>query len=46
MLTGLAGGQGDDFQLFIGGKSSVADRNVEHLAGRGDRADETAFAKA
>ncbi len=34
MLTGFAGGQSDDFQLFVGGKSSGAGRSVEHLAGQ------------
>lgn len=31
MLAGFAGGQRDDFQLFVGGKSSGADRTAEHL---------------
>ena len=45
MLAGLAGGQRDDFQLFVGGKSSAADRNAEHLAGQRDRAEENVCAK-
>ena len=32
MRAGFAGGQRDDFELFVGGKSSVADRDAEHLA--------------
>lgn len=44
MRAGFAGGQSDDFQLFVGGKSSAADRNAEHLAGQRDRAGESAFA--
>lgn len=46
VVTGFAGGQGDDFELFIGGKSSVADRTAEHLEGQQGRAGETEFAKA
>ena len=38
MLAGFAGGQRDDFELFVGGKSSAADRNAEHLADQRDRA--------
>ena len=38
MLAGFAGGQRDDFELFVGGKSSAADRNAEHLAGQPARA--------
>jgi hypothetical protein len=45
MLAGFAGGQRDDFQLFVGGKSPVADRSVEHLVGQRDRAEETVCAK-
>jgi hypothetical protein len=45
MRAGFAGGQRDDFQLFVGGKSSVADRNAEHLAGQRDRAGESVCAK-
>ena len=44
MFARLAGGQGDDFQLFVGGKSSVADRNAEHLEGQRDRAEESVCA--
>jgi len=44
MVAGFAGGQGDDFELFVGGKSSVADRNAEHLAGQRDRAEESVCA--
>jgi hypothetical protein len=45
MLTGFAGGQRDDFQLFVGGKSSGGDRSVEHLEGQRDRAGESVLAK-
>lgn len=45
MLAGFAGGQRDDFELFVGGKSSVADRSVEHLADQPDRAQESVRAK-
>ncbi len=45
MLAGLAGRQRDDFQLFVGGKSSVADRSVEHLADQRGRVEENACAK-
>ena len=34
MLSRGAARQREDFQLFVGGKSSGADRNEEHLAGR------------
>jgi hypothetical protein len=44
MLAGFAGSQRDDFELFAGGKSSVADRSVEHLAGQRDPAGESACA--
>ena len=37
MLAGFAGGQRDDFQLFVGGESSGADRNAEHLGDQRDR---------
>ena len=45
MLAGFAGGERDDFELFVGGKSSVADRNAEHLAGQRGRAGDSGFAK-
>ena len=45
VLAGFAGGQGDDFELFIGGKSSVADPTAEHLAGRQAPAEDIVFAK-
>jgi hypothetical protein len=45
MLAGFAGGQRDDFELFVGGKSSVADRNAEHLAGQPARAEESVCAR-
>ncbi len=45
MRAGFAGGQGDDFELFIGGKSSVADRTAEHLEGQQDRAEDNGNAK-
>lgn len=45
MLAGLAGGERDDFQLFVGGKSSGVDRSVEHLEGQQDPAGGNAFAK-
>ena len=45
MFASFAGGQRDDFQLFVGGKSPEADRSGEHLAGQRDRAEENAFAK-
>ena len=46
VLGRFAGGQRDDFELFIGGKSSAADRNEEHLEGQRGRARENGFAKA
>jgi len=46
MFAGLARGQRDDFELFVGGKSSVADRNAEHPADQPDRAGDNVFAKA
>lgn len=45
MVAGLAAGQRDDFELFVGGKSSVADRSVEHLAGQRGRVGENVFAR-
>src|SRR5579864_3094807 len=45
MFRRFAGGQRDDFELFVGGKSSAADRNAEHLADQQDRAEESVFAK-
>ena len=45
MLAGFAGGQDDDFELFIGGKSSGADRSVEHLEGRQGRGQDSECAK-
>jgi len=45
VLAGFAGGQGDDFELFLGGKSSAADRTAEHLEGQPDRAGESGRAK-
>lgn len=44
MLAGFAGGQRDDFELFVGGKSSVLDRSVEHLADQQDRVEESVCA--
>jgi hypothetical protein len=44
MLARFAGGQRDDFELFVGGKSSVADRSVEHRADQRDRAGESVCA--
>ncbi len=46
MLGRRAGGQREDFELFIGGKSSVADRTAEHLEDQRDRAGDNVFAKA
>ena len=46
MRAGFAGGQRDDFQLFVGGKSSVADPNAEHLADQRGRAGDSGNAKA
>jgi len=46
MLAGFAGGQRDDFELFLGGKSSVADPNAEHLADQRGRAGDSGNAKA
>ena len=45
MRAGFAGGQRDDFQLFIGGKSSVADRTAEHLEDQQGRAEDSVCAK-
>ena len=45
MLAGFAGGQRDDFELVVGGKSPGADRSVEHLADQRDRAGESVCAK-
>jgi hypothetical protein len=45
MFAGFAGGQCEDFELFVGGKSSVADRNVEHLEDQRDRAEQSVCAK-
>ena len=45
MLAGCAGSQRDDFELFLGGKSSVADRSVEHLEDQQVRAEDSVFAK-
>lgn len=45
MRAGFAGGERNDFELFIGGKSSVADRTAEHLEGQRDRAGESGRAK-
>ena len=45
MLAGCAGSQRDDFELFRGGKSSVADRSVERLEDQQVRAEDSAFAK-
>jgi hypothetical protein len=45
MLAGFAGGQRDDFQLFVGGKSSGADRSGEHLEDQQVRAEDSGFAK-
>ncbi len=45
MRAGFAGGQSDDFELFLEGKSPVADRNAEHLEGQRGRAGDSAFAK-
>lgn len=46
MLGGFARGQRDDFELFVGGKSSAADRNAEHLASQRGRAADSGFARA
>jgi hypothetical protein len=45
MLGRLAGGQRDNFKLFIGGKSSAADRDAERLEGQRGRAGESGCAK-
>jgi len=45
VLGGSAGGQREDFELFIGGKSSVADRTAEHLEDQRDHAGDSVFAK-
>jgi len=43
MLVGFARGHRDDFELFVGGKSSVADRNAEHLEDQAGPAGDNAF---
>ena len=45
MLTGFAGGQSDDFELFTGGKSFVADPTAKHLEGQRDRTADSVFAR-
>jgi hypothetical protein len=45
MLDGFAGRQRDDFELFVGGKSSGAGRSVERLEGPQDGVAESEFAK-
>jgi len=45
MLGRFAGGQRDDLELFVGGKSSAADRNGEHLEGQRGRVRESGCAK-
>ena len=45
MLGCFAGRQRDDFELFVGGKSSAADRNAEHLEGQRGRVADSGFAK-
>jgi len=45
MLGRFAGGERDNFELVIGGKSSAADRNAEHLEGQRGRARESGIAK-
>lgn len=44
MLAGFAGGDGDDFELFIGGKSSGGDRSEVRLAGQQDVAARNGYA--
>lgn len=46
VLAGFAGGQGDDFELLIGGKSSAADPTAEHLEGPRAPAGDSEFARA
>jgi len=46
MCAGFARGQRDDFELFVGGKSPVADRTAKHLAGRRGHAAGSGFAIA
>ena len=45
MFGGLAGGERDDFELSVGGKSFAADRTAERLEDRRDRAGDSGFAK-
>src|SRR5271170_700927 len=45
MLGCFAGGQRDDFELFVGGKSSVDDRTAEHLEGQQGHAQGSVCAK-
>ena len=45
MFAGFAGSDRDDFELFVGGKSSVADRTAEHLEDQRDRAGDSVSAK-
>jgi hypothetical protein len=44
--AGLAGGDRDDFELFVGGKSRVADPVAQHPEARRAPARDTVFAKA
>ena len=46
MCRRFAGSQREDFELFLGGKSSVADPTAEHLAGQRSRAVDSVFARA
>jgi hypothetical protein len=45
MLGRFAGGERDDLELFVGGKSPAADRSGEHLEGQRGRDQESGFAK-
>ena len=45
VLGGRAGCQGDDFELFVGGKSSGGDRSEERLAGQRGDTRESDFAR-
>lgn len=44
MRAGLAGGDGDDFELFVGGKSSGADRSEARPAAQRDAAVQNEYA--
>lgn len=45
MRAGLAGGDGDDFELFVGGKSSGADRSEVRPAAQRDAVAQNEYAK-